>query len=257
LKKTVDYFIDILSLKGCCIYLVDKTQNLARIKAHKQLPQFFFEQNDNLKINETPYEIVFTQGIALFNENFPDIIREFFKGDESISGAVIPLFSKFEIVGSINMLLNRNKALSVENMELIITIALEIGTAIEKMQNQEDLKYSEARNAILLKHVPFSIFRISIDGIFQDIKLDKKVEKLLDLTTTSQNLIGKNLNEILPDKIAEETFLNIEKALETQKSVEMKFIIPFKDNQAIFRSDIIPIGKYEVLLFLYNLTRTW
>lgn len=257
LKKTIDYFIEIFNLKGGCIYLVDKTTNVAKIQAHKRLPQFFFEQNDNLKITETPYEIVFTQGVALFNENFPEIIKEFFKGEEFISGAVIPLFSKFEIIGSINMLLNQKKSLSAEDMELIITIALEIGTAIEKMKNQENLKISEAKNAILLDHIPFSIFRISIDGIIQDIKLDKKIEKLFELNNSSQNLIGKSINKILPDEINRVALSNIEKALETQKLVEMKFSIPYKENQVIFRSDIIPIGKSEVLVFLYNLTRTW
>ena len=257
LKKTVGYFIDFLSLKGCCIYLVDKTLNIARIKAHKDLPQFFFEQNDNLRATENPYDIVFTKGVALFNENFPEIIRKFFKGVESISGAVIPLFSKFEIIGSINMILNRKKTLSIEEMELIITIALEIGTAIEKMQNQENLKLSEAKNTILLNHIPFSIFRISIDGIFQDIKLDKKIEKVFEISTYPRSLIGRSINEILSDEIAEEALNNIEKALETQKSVEMRFIIPYQDNQIIFRSDIIPIGKNEVLVFLQNLTRTW
>ncbi len=257
LKKTIDYFIDFLNLKGCCIYLVDKTQNIARIKAHKGFPQFFFEQNDNINSTENPYDIVFSQGVALFNENFPEIIKKFFKGIESISGAVIPLFSKFEIIGSINMILNQKRTINVEEMELIITIALEIGTAIEKMQNQESLKLSEAKNAILLNHIPFSIFRISIEGIFQDIKLDKKVEKILELTTYPQNLIGENIDKILPSQIAEEALINIEKALETQKPVEMRFIIPYQENQIMFRTDIIPIGKNEVLAFLQNLTRTW
>ncbi|MFX0003951.1 MAG: GAF domain-containing protein, partial [Candidatus Hermodarchaeota archaeon] len=109
LKKTVEYFIEFLNLNGCCIYLVDKAQNVAKIKVHKGLPQFFFEQNDNIKANENPYDIVFTQGVALFNENFPEILKKFFKGDKSISGAVIPLFSKFEIIGSINMILNQGR----------------------------------------------------------------------------------------------------------------------------------------------------
>ncbi|MFX1379104.1 MAG: PAS domain S-box protein [Promethearchaeota archaeon] len=257
LKKTVDHFFDFLDLNGCCIYIVDKAQNVARIKAHKGLPQFFFEQNDNIKSNESPYDIVFEQGVALFNENFPEIIKKFFKGEQSIFGIVIPLFSKFEIIGSINMILNRKRTISVEEMELIIIIALEIGTAIEKMKNQENLKLSEAKNAILLKHIPFSIFRISIDGILLDIKLDKKVEQILKINLYPQTLIGKSINEILPDQIAEEALKNIEKALETQKPLEMRFIIPYQSNQIIFRSDIIPIGKSEVLVFLQNLTRTW
>ncbi|MFW9820355.1 MAG: hypothetical protein ACFFE5_12160, partial [Candidatus Thorarchaeota archaeon] len=218
---------------------------------------FFFEQNDNINSLESPYDIVFAQGVALFNENFPEITKKFFKGDDSINGAVIPLFSKFEIIGSINMVLNKKSNITVEEMELIITIGLEIGTALEKMQNQENLMLSEAKNAILLKHIPFSIFRISVDGIFQDIKLDKKIEKILEIRTNSQELIGKSIDNILPDAIAADALKNIEKALETQRALEMRFNISYQGNQIIFRTDIIPIGKNEVLAFLQNLTRTW
>ncbi len=255
LKRTVEHFIDFLKLNGCCIYLIDKVQNIAKIKAHKGLSQSFFEENDNIKSNENPYNIVFEKGVALFNENFPEIIKKFFKGEKSIFGAVIPLFSKFEIIGSISMILNRKKTISAEEMELIITIALEIGTAIEKMKDQEYLKLSEAKNAILLDHIPFSIFRISIDGFFQIIKLDKKIKKVFEISRYPQNLIGKKINEILPSQIAEVALINIGKALETQRPVEMRFILPYQDNQIIFRSDIIPIGKNEVLTFLQNLTR--
>ncbi|MDX1798308.1 MAG: PAS domain S-box protein, partial [Candidatus Lokiarchaeia archaeon] len=48
LKKTVDYFSDFLNLNGCCLYLADKKQQIAKIRAHRNLPQFFFEQNDNI-----------------------------------------------------------------------------------------------------------------------------------------------------------------------------------------------------------------
>jgi len=51
--------------------------------------------------------------------------------------------------------------------------------------------------------------------------------------------------------------LKIEEALEYQETVEMKFTLPYKDNKIIFRADIIPIAKTEVLAFLQNLTRTW
>ena len=257
LNNTINSIMDFLNLKGCCIYLVDKKQNIASIKAHKGFPQFFFENNNNLDINRSPYEIVFSQGVALFNENFPDIIKQFFKGYESIFGAVIPLFSKFEIIGSINMILSDQINISAEDMELIISIALEIGAAIEKLKNQEELKRSEAKSSILLKHIPFSIFRISMDGILLDIQLDKKIEQIFEIASSTRNFIGKSFYEILPKGIAEEALSKIEKALETEKSVEWKFIIPYKEKQIIFRSDIVPIGKNELLVFLQNLTRTW
>jgi hypothetical protein len=236
---------------------LDKSSNIAKIKAHKGFPVSFIEQNDNLNINTSPYEIVFNQGVALFNQNFPEILKNFFKGFDSVYGAIIPLFSKFKIIGSIYMLLKEGKSLNIDDMELIITIGLEIGTALEKMQNQEDLMHSEAQNAILLKHIPFSIFRISIEGVFKDIKLDKKIEEVLKLSNTSQTFIGKTIFEFLPKYIAEEALSKIEKALEIQETLEMKFILPFKGSQIIFRTNFVPIGKEEVLAFLQNLTRTW
>jgi len=257
LKKTIDSIIDFLDLKGCCIYLLDKASNIAKIMAHKGFPGFFIEQNDNLDINVSPYEIVFAQGVALFNQNFPDILKKFFKGFDSVFGAVIPLFSKFKIIGSINMLLKERRTLTVEDMELIITIGLEIGTALEKLLHQDDLKHSEAQNAILLNHIPFSIFKISIEGIFQEIKLDKKLEQIFHLKNSAQTFIGKSIHEFLPKYISEEAMTIIEKAHETQETLEMKFILPFKGNQIIFRTNFVPIGKKEVLIFLQNLTRTW
>ncbi|MEE9379369.1 MAG: PAS domain S-box protein [Candidatus Lokiarchaeia archaeon] len=257
LNKTINSIIDFLNLKGCYIYLVDKTQNIASIIAHKGLPQFFFENNNNIDINKNPYAIVFSQGVALFNENFPDVVKQFFKGSETIFGAIIPLFSKFEIIGSINMILNDQTIISAEDMELIISIALEIGAAIDKLKNQNDLKKSEAKNSILLKHIPFSIFRISLDGIFLDAQLDKKIDKIFESAPSTRNFIGKSVYDIVPKAIADEILFKIEKALETEEPVDMKFIIPYKEKQIIFRSDIVPIGKNEVLAFLQNLTRTW
>ena len=257
LNKIIVSIIEFLDLKGCCIHLVDKSQNIAEIKAHKGLPQFFFEKNNYQEVTKKPFDIVYSRGVALVNENFPDVIKKFFIGYESESSAVIPLFSKFEILGSISMLFYSKTSLSAEDMDLIISIGLEIGTTIEKLQNQEDLIKSEHQNALLLKHIPFSIFRITIDGIFQDVKLEKKIEKVFDLVSKSQNFIGKRLDDFLPKPIVEEALLKIEEALEYQETVEMKFTLPYKDNKIIFRADIIPIAKTEVLAFLQNLTRTW
>ncbi|KKN17507.1 hypothetical protein LCGC14_0965150 [marine sediment metagenome] len=257
LNKIIAAIIDFLDLKGCCIYLVNKTQNIATIKAHKGLPQFFFENNNLHKINENSFKIVYKHGVALVNENFPEFIKKFFIGYESIPSAVIPLFSKFEITGSICMFYHHQTKLTSEDLDLIVSIGLEIGTTIEKLQNQEDLIKSEHQNTILLNYIPFSIFRISINGIFQDVKFDKKIEKVFDLIKSSQMLIGKSLNEILPKYIADEALINIEETLETKESTEMKFVLPYKDSQMIFRMNIIPIGKSEVLAFLQNITRMW
>ncbi len=257
LTNILDNSIDLFDLKGCSIYLVDKSKKIARLKVHKGFPSYFIQQNNKLDITKNPYEIVFNKGVVLNNENFPELLEQFFEGIEFGSAAVLPLFSKFEIIGSINMIFKGNKSLSSEEMELIISLGMELGTAIERIQNKEELRQSEIRNNILLNHIPFSIFKISKYGVFLDIKLDKKIEKIIEQVFATREFLGKNINDFLPKEIAEETQINIEKALKENESIEMKFVLPLKGNQIIFQSNIVPLGNKEVLVFLQNLTRTW
>ncbi|MFX1312748.1 MAG: PAS domain S-box protein [Promethearchaeota archaeon] len=257
LTNILDNSIDLFNLKGCCIYLVDKTNNIARIKIHRGFPSYFIQQNNKLDISKKPYEIVFNKGVVLNNENFPEYLEQFFEEIEFGSAAVIPLFSKFEIIGAVYMIFKDNKLLSSEEMELIISLGMELGTAIERIQNKEKLRQSEVRNNILLNHIPFSIFKISKNGVFLDIKLDNKIKKIIEQAFATTEFLGKNIKDFLPKEVAEKAQVNIEKALKENESIEMKFILPLKTNKIVFHSNIVPLGNKEVLIFLQNLTRTW
>ncbi|MHA2180039.1 MAG: GAF domain-containing protein, partial [Promethearchaeota archaeon] len=257
LRKIRDSFIELFELKACSIYLIDKIQQLAQIKVHKGFPSYFILENNELDVNKNPYDIVFTKGVALINDNFPEFIGEFFPSNDTSSSAVIPLFSKFEIIGSINMIFLNAKSLVPEELELIITIGLELGTAIERMQNREKLRQSEIKNNILFEHIPFSIFKISKHGIILEIKLDKKIKSIMEQMFTSKNFIGEHINKIVPLETAEKVQKKIEQALKENESKEMKIILSINKNQIIFQSSIVPLGEEEVLVFLQNLTRTW
>ena len=257
LLKIRDSFIDLFELKGCSIYLVDKSHNYAMIKVHKGFPSYFILENNKLNINAEPYDVVFTKGVALINNNFPEVIERFFNGMEAHSTAVIPLFSKFEILGSLNMIFKDAKVLKPEEMDLIITVGLELGTAIERMQNKEELKQSEIQNNILFEHIPFSIFKISKNGIFLDIKLDKKIEKIIEQIINPKEIIGNHISTLLPLETVEEAQDKIEQALTNNESQEMKFILSIDKNKILFHSTFIPLGEKEVLVFLQNITRSW
>ena len=257
LAKILDNFIDLFDLKGCGIYLTDKQEAMARIKVHKGFPSYFFLENHELDINKNPYDIVFVKGVALINNNFPESIDKFFEGMGVSSKAVIPLFSKFKIIGSINMIFQDKKQLLPEEMDLIITMGLELGTAIERMQNKEELNESEIRNNILFKYVPFSVFRISKTGVLLDFKLDTKIEKIVEQAFSTENIIGKNIDKILPKEIAELAQSKIENSLSDQTPKEMKFILPFNGKQIVFQCNIVPLENNKVLVFMQNITRTW
>ncbi len=257
LIKIRDSFIDLYDLKACAIYLINKSRQVANIKTHKGFPSFFVLENSELEIFEKPHNIVFSKGVALINDNFPEYIKSIFWGLDITSSAIIPLFSKFEIIGSLNMIFNNTKSLSSEEMELIITIGLELGTAIERMQNKEKLAESEIRNNILFNHIPFSIFRFSEKGFLLDFKLDKKLEKTLKDIFNANDIIGGHITEVLPEEIAREAQENIVGALKDNTPNNMKFVFTVDDNKIIFQLRIVPLGSNEVLGFLQNVSRTW
>jgi PAS domain S-box-containing protein len=257
LIKIRDSFIDLYDLKACAIYLINETQKVANIKTHKGFPSFFVLENSKLDIFEKPYNIVFSKGVALINDNFPEYIKSFFWELDITSTAIIPLFSKFEIIGSLNMIFNNTKTLSPEEMDLIITIGLELGTAIERMQNKEKLTESEIRNNILFNHIPFSIFRFSEKGFLLDFKLDKKLEKTLKDVFNAKEIIGDHITEVFPKEIAREAEKNIISALKENNTNNMKFVFPVDENKIIFQLRIVPLGSNEVLAFLQNVSRTW
>ena len=155
------------------------------------------------------------------------------------------------------MIFREEKSLLAEEMELIITIGLELGTAIERMQNREELRRSEIKNEILFKHIPFSIFRITEDGNMLDVKLDKKLEKIMGQNFDLEQFTGKNIDKFLPPEILAEAQKKIGESIEHNRTVEMKFILPFNDNKMILQANIVPLGNNEVLVFLQNVSRVW
>ncbi|MFW9894592.1 MAG: hypothetical protein ACFFD7_02170, partial [Candidatus Thorarchaeota archaeon] len=144
-----------------------------------------------------------------------------------------------------------------EEMEIIVSVGLELGTAIERMQNKEDLKRNEMKNKILFEHIPFSIFKISKQGRVLEIKLDKKIKGIIESAFTTENIIGNNITNLLPQNTAEKIQEGIEYALMENESKEMKFVLSINNNQILFHSNIVPLGENEVFLFLQNVTRTW
>jgi len=248
-KNILDSLMGYFKLDGCNIYLVDKFAKIAEIKIHKGFSADFIESHTFLKINEPPYDYIFINGLAIFNDNFPEITKKFLEGTEFKSVAIIPLFSKYEIVGSMVMTSRNQKLFSPQEIELLISIGLELGTAIIKMKNETHLKQSEVRHNILLSHIPFSILRLSDEGIVLDIKLTEKMEMIINQDVPPNNRIGRNISEILPEQDAAKLYNSITQALENKESTTMTLVELMKDGHIIFYLDIIPIENKEVLVF--------
>jgi PAS domain S-box-containing protein len=251
MDNILNYIRGFLNLDGCCLYLVDKTSEVATIKASKGIIHSFIKKNSQLKVKQNPYSIVFGNGVAVFNNNFPEIIHTLLEGTDFNSIAVFPLFSKLEIIGAIVILLRENKPFETEEIDLFVSIGLEMGTSIERMKNEDYLRQSEIRNNFLLKYVPFSIFRISNKGIFLDIKLSSDFEKFI----LPEDLLGKTIYDFFPKESIEKIIHYIEEAIKNKESKMMQLNLSISDKKMMFQVHIDPIGNNEVLFFLQNTPR--
>ncbi len=140
LNDIMDPFLDYINYEGCYLYLINEDDNVAEIKALKGIPEFYLNENKSIKIDEKPHDLIFIKGVALFNDNFPENKKEILKESDFISIIIIPLFSKFNIIGSINLISKEEKTLTIKQQELLISIGLELGTIINRIKNEEILR---------------------------------------------------------------------------------------------------------------------
>ena len=151
------------------------------------------------------------------------------------------------------ILLREKKLFAPNEIDLFISLGLEMGTSIERMKNEEYLKQSEIKSNFLLKHIPFSIFRISNEGTILDVKLGKEIKKFVLPVT----FLGKKLSEAFSKENSEKAIFYLEQALKTKESQIINLILPIENNKIIFQVHIDPINNKEVLFFLQNTSRIW
>ncbi len=253
LNNVLENLIEFLNFDGCCIYLIDKLTNKAKIESNKGLPPDYIKNYEFLEINQNPYDIIFEKGVCAFNNDFPELERKILNGTIFTSIAFIPLFSKVDIIGAILMLSKNNRPYSPQDKELLISIGLQLGIAIDKIKNEENLRHSETRNKFLLNNIPFSIFRMSKEGLILDVKLSKVLMK----NVIPEDFIGKNIRELIPSFAAKDIIHQIEESIILKKIQNIKLILQIKNKPTIFQAFIDSIGDNEVLIFLQNVTRSW
>jgi PAS domain S-box-containing protein len=81
----------------------------------------------------------------------------------------------------------------------------------DRKQAEAAIRQSEARNRALVNAIPDLMFRIRRDGTYLDCKVDRQDSTLLP----PEELIGKNVRDVLPPDLARQRMEYIERALQT------------------------------------------
>ncbi len=140
----------------------------------------------------------------------------------------------------------------LDDPQLIHAVVAAAGLALENERRLAALARSEGRNRALLDAMPDVMFRIARDGTYLAYKADKDAH----LFTEPDELIGKNVRDVLPREIAGPMMRCIEEALEpgAPRTVEFEHEIELDGVHRFFEARIVPGEEDEVVMIVRDFT---
>lgn len=115
---------------------------------------------------------------------------------------------------------------------------------------EEALQQSEARNRAILNAIPDLILRFRQDGTYLDVVEAKGVGTI----ATSQNRIGKNVDDVLPQELANRYRHHIHKAIESGETQEFEYQLQIGERLSNYEGRVVRSGAEEAILIVRDIT---
>jgi len=121
---------------------------------------------------------------------------------------------------------------------------------------EAQLKESELRHRALVGAIPDLLFRYSSDGVYLDavIKDEKLLHQKARQLYNSNELVGKNVQAVLPEAIAENLLKGIKQVLSSGEIQVFEYSYPVDEKDYYFEARLAPIGKEEVVSIVRDVT---
>ncbi|MCE5214941.1 MAG: PAS domain S-box protein, partial [Methanobacterium sp.] len=182
---------DMMGYDGGCIYLLEENKEFAKLVYHENYPDEFIEKYDRISLDEIPtYSKVYTYKKPLYYEisKTATISKTGFN-----SVAIVPLYSKGEVIGSINVSSSQKHHFSDLEKEIIEAIGMETGTVITRMYSEEHIKESLKEKEVLLKEIHHRVKNnLQIISSLLDLQEDYVSED-----ATAVNVLKESQNRVL------------------------------------------------------------
>ncbi|WP_334877191.1 sensor histidine kinase [Nostoc sp.] len=119
----------------------------------------------------------------------------------------------------------------------------------DRKQAQEKLQESEARYKAILDAIPDLMFRISRDGEYLDLKSEGA-----NITLSREEIVGKNLQELLPSDVAAISQVAIAKTLDSGILQTCEYQLPTSLGVRDYEARLVVSGTDEVLAIVRDIT---
>ncbi|HMV99904.1 MAG TPA: PAS domain S-box protein, partial [Acidobacteriota bacterium] len=121
----------------------------------------------------------------------------------------------------------------------------------EKKQAEDTLRNSEARNRILLDSIPDVMFRFSQLGN----TLEYRPGKDLDPFGVTEDIIGTNVFEWMPDEVGQQVMYQMERALQTGEVQSLEFQTTVGALVRDYEARFVVSGQNEVLVIVRDIVK--
>jgi PAS domain S-box-containing protein len=122
--------------------------------------------------------------------------------------------------------------------------------AIARQRAEENLRVSEARNRAFLDAVPDLIFRIDSTGKFLDFLAGENQ----NLYVHQDQIIGNNIESLLPQDIASKTISLIRTALDKKQPQNFEYKLSTKDGESTYDAHIVPDLPGQVIIVSHDIS---
>lgn len=124
----------------------------------------------------------------------------------------------------------------------------------EQRQAQRNLQASENRLRAILASIPDMTFEISKDGTFLDMIASAELVPILE----PQEFIGKNIKEILPTSVGEQTMFALERAMATNQVHAFEYGLPPNEEVQFFEARVAAVSSESALIMVRDISqRKW
>jgi len=170
LEKSYDQVLDIVGFDRGGVYLYDYNTKHNILILHKNIHTDFIAAVEDVDISEGLFKTIFDKNKPFYIEDF----SEFMENSKELgvySAVIVPLRSKDEYVGSLNIGSPVHQVLSHNELELLVAIGKQMGIIIQKFESEILLKKSEEkyRKAYNRINLYKDLFTHDINNIFQNI----------------------------------------------------------------------------------------
>ena len=189
LKSILTESLHLLDFDAGGIYLVDHSTRTANVVHSKNLPKEFLAEIQTVCIDKKPYDTVFIKNEPLITENFAKIAPALSKKFGFLSLTSLPLFSKGVAIGALNLVSTRKHVISDEEKQTLISISRELGSTIERMAAEEEVKKAKENLETLFNSIDEMVFVMDMQGNILAVN-DAVLKRL---SYTQRELTGTNV----------------------------------------------------------------